>query len=162
MRWLRSPFVGKSCLALFLALATFNVGCRGEIFNPSDTSPTQSLSAPTSVVAYHADHLGSPVLLTDLAGAIVQRMAYSPYGEAGGQMFVNGSSQPLPLDQLRFGFTGQEYDSESGLLYFKARYFDPKVGRFLSGDPELWGQKPGKTFKRTLKSTQAMNAYAYV
>src|SRR5262249_18756836 len=32
-------------------------------------------------------------------------------------------------------FTGREFDSESGLLYYRARYYDPKIGRFISEDP---------------------------
>ena len=36
---------------------------------------------------------------------------------------------------IPFGFTGHEYDSESGLYYMKGRYYDPEVGRFLSPDP---------------------------
>ncbi len=34
-----------------------------------------------------------------------------------------------------YGFTGREYDAESGLYYYRARYYDPQVGRFISRDP---------------------------
>jgi RHS repeat-associated protein len=38
-----------------------------------------------------------------------------------------------------YGYTGQEYDEEAGLLYLRARYYDPHIGRFLSADP-FWGR----------------------
>ncbi len=34
-----------------------------------------------------------------------------------------------------FRYTGREYDAESGLYYYRARYYDPALGRFLSEDP---------------------------
>lgn len=34
-----------------------------------------------------------------------------------------------------FGFHGREYDQESGLYYFRARYYDPNAGRFVQSDP---------------------------
>jgi RHS repeat-associated protein len=36
-----------------------------------------------------------------------------------------------------YGYTGQEYDAEAGLLYLRARYYDPHMGRFISADPFL-------------------------
>ncbi len=35
-----------------------------------------------------------------------------------------------------FAFTGREWDPETNLYYYRARYYDPKIGRFLSEDPE--------------------------
>jgi RHS repeat-associated protein len=39
----------------------------------------------------------------------------------------------------RFGFTGREYDSQTGLYYYRARYYDPAQGRFISEDPMRFG-----------------------
>ncbi len=36
------------------------------------------------------------------------------------------------------GYTGREMDGETGLIYYRARYYDPKVGRFISEDPVRW------------------------
>ena len=35
----------------------------------------------------------------------------------------------------KFGYTGHQMDRESGLIYFKARYYDPELGRFITQDP---------------------------
>ncbi len=72
----------------------------------------------------HQNRLGSVVAVTDSAGTIVERHTYSPYGESG------GSPSGFP-----FRFTGQKLDAETGLYYYKARYYDPEVGRFLQTDP---------------------------
>ena len=38
-----------------------------------------------------------------------------------------------------YGYTGREFDPERGLLYYRVRYYDPKIGRFLSEDPIGFG-----------------------
>jgi RHS repeat-associated protein len=50
--------------------------------------------------------------------------------------FGNSTASPAyNLDNLRFQYTGRENDSETGLYYYRARYYDPATGRFLSEDP---------------------------
>jgi RHS repeat-associated protein len=77
------------------------------------------------VVYYVPDHLGSPSVVTDASGAVVEESVLYPYG----------------MDRSRIGsyaadyrFTGKEPDEESGLHYFGARYYDSIVGRFVSVD----------------------------
>ncbi|MFA6498365.1 MAG: RHS repeat-associated core domain-containing protein, partial [Desulfurivibrionaceae bacterium] len=75
---------------------------------------------------FHADGLGSIVNLTDQRGRVVQSYEYSSFGrmkEQGGEV-----KQP-------YGYTGREWDKELGLYYYRARYYDPKGGRFISKDP---------------------------
>jgi RHS repeat-associated protein len=43
-------------------------------------------------------------------------------------------SQTNPID-LRFAYTGREWDGETGQYYYRARYYDAAVGRFISEDP---------------------------
>ncbi len=79
-----------------------------------------------TVTALHTDHLGSVQAMT-VAGTLVQRITYRPYGERLATTSTVG--QPR-------GFTGQEQDA-TGLLYLHARYYDPMLGRFLSPDPTI-------------------------
>jgi RHS repeat-associated protein len=72
----------------------------------------------------HADALSSVQLTTDSSGAEVGTTSYDAFGAIRSQTGV----------QLPFGFTGQQQDGESGLIYLRARYYDPKTGRFLSKD----------------------------
>ena len=74
---------------------------------------------------YLFDGLGSVADLTTLAGGIQARYQYDAFGNFRAQ---GGSSFN------RFSFTGHEQDSETGLYYFKARFYDPDIGRFLSQD----------------------------
>jgi RHS repeat-associated protein len=73
---------------------------------------------------YHADALGSVLKMTNASGSVTHEYRYDAYGgiEAGSA-------------QGGFSFTGREWDPESGLFYYRARYFDPTIGRFISEDP---------------------------
>ncbi len=59
---------------------------------------------------------------------------YDSFGNNAGPNYTN-------LDNLRFQYTGRENDSETGLYYYRARYYDPTAGRFLSEDPIGFGGK---------------------
>jgi RHS repeat-associated protein len=80
-------------------------------------------SSPAGVLYSLQDHLGSVAALTDTGGNVVERQQYEPFGRS------NGSSL------TRFGFTGRERDSATGLLNYRARWYDSQQGRFLSEDP---------------------------
>jgi RHS repeat-associated protein len=73
---------------------------------------------------FHADALGSVVKHTNQAGAIVHQYRYDAWGS-----IELGATEP------GHAFTGREWDAETGLYYYRARYYDPKIGRFLSEDP---------------------------
>ncbi|MFO0697903.1 MAG: RHS repeat-associated core domain-containing protein [Nitrospira sp.] len=75
---------------------------------------------------YHQDGLGSVTELTDSAGATVKGYSYDAYG--------NILESPGTLEQP-YTYTGRELDSESGLYYYRARYYDATTGRFLQKDP---------------------------
>ncbi len=80
------------------------------------------VSAAGGLTFLHANHQGSVLAVTDGAGAVTNKNAYGPFGEGA----PTGTT---------FGYTGQRYDSESGFLYFKRRYYDSATGRFLQPDP---------------------------
>ncbi|MFH1648924.1 MAG: RHS repeat-associated core domain-containing protein [Candidatus Woesearchaeota archaeon] len=93
---------------------------------------TQNTAVPVFI---HADYLGSTRLLTDEKGTASNSFISSPFGET--------LSTSPSADSSRFLFTGKELD-ESGLQYFGARYYDARIGRFVSSDPiggvgELYG-----------------------
>jgi RHS repeat-associated protein len=75
---------------------------------------------------YEADGLGTVTSLTNTAGVLAKTYSYDSFGK------VLGSSGTVSNP---YGFTGRESDSETGLMYYRARYYDPQIGRFLSEDP---------------------------
>jgi len=79
---------------------------------------------------YHYDALGSCVAMTNSAGNVTQLYEYSVYG----QVAASDESHPN-----RFMFTGREFDKDTGLYYYRARYYHPEIGRFLQTDPIGYG-----------------------
>ena len=75
---------------------------------------------------YQADGLGSITSLSTTAGTVSDSFAYDSFGNVTSS--TGSFSQP-------FRYTGREWDGETGLYYYRARYFDPSSGRFLSEDP---------------------------
>ncbi|MBI5748484.1 MAG: hypothetical protein HZA00_05105 [Nitrospinae bacterium] len=92
---------------------------------------------------YHFDGLGSVTALTDAKGKVVQRYDYDSFGN----LKHHGHKVKQP-----YTYTAREYDRETGLYYYRARYYDPKMGRFISKDPF-----PGLT-----NLPQTLNHYSYV
>ena len=75
---------------------------------------------------YQADGLGSITSLSSGAGALAQTYTFDSFGN---QTASSGSlTNP-------FQYTGRESDPETGLYYYRARYYDPKIGRFIGEDP---------------------------
>jgi len=75
---------------------------------------------------YHADGLGSITSLSNSSGSIAQTYTFDSFGN---QTASSGSlTNP-------FQYTGREFDSETSLYYYRARYYDQTVGRFLREDP---------------------------
>jgi RHS repeat-associated protein len=77
----------------------------------------------TTLSYFGQNHLGSTTALTDSKGALVERERYDTYGKTAGSA------------KTRYGFTGRERDSLTGLMYYPARFYDPQLGRFISEDP---------------------------
>jgi RHS repeat-associated protein len=84
-------------------------------------------SSGGTVAWYGADRLGSVIGLVDATGAPLDTIVYDAYG--------NRTSESSPANGDRYGFTGRELDSVTGLQYNRARWFDPKTGRWTSQDP---------------------------
>ncbi len=77
---------------------------------------------------YHSDHLGSSSLITNLDGEVVQHVEYVPFGE----VFIEERNNTWNTPYL---FNAKELDEETGLYYYGARYYDPRISLWLSTDP---------------------------
>jgi RHS repeat-associated protein len=75
---------------------------------------------------YHADGLGSIRRLTDESGNITDGYTYSAFGA----VLSHAGADPQP-----YAFTGEPLDLNSGFQYHRARWMDPRVGRFVGMDP---------------------------
>ncbi|MBI4847658.1 MAG: RHS repeat-associated core domain-containing protein [Nitrospirae bacterium] len=92
-------------------------------------------TAVEKTVWYHENARGDTVVLSDKDGNITAKIAYSAYGEAY-KIGENGELENLEgEDSLVYGFQGRQIDEETGLFYFRNRYYEPKAGRFISRDP---------------------------
>ena len=77
---------------------------------------------------YHPDHLGSSSYITDREGRITQHTEYIAFGEV---LFEEHSTSKI----MPYLFNGKELDTETGLYYYGARYYDPRVSPWLNVDP---------------------------
>ncbi len=105
---------------------------------------------------FSKDHLGSSTLISDAGGMLIQHIQYAPFGESWVDMRKEDFATP-------YRFTGKEQDCETGLYYYGARYYDSRLGRFLSVDP-LADQFPSHspynyTFNNPLKYTDPTGMY---
>lgn len=89
---------------------------------------------------YQNDNLGSPAVVTNKAGEVVWKTDYRPFGETLNEEGDN-----------KLKYNSKEEDN-TGLLYYGARYYNPRIGRFITAD----------TVKGRLVDTQSQNRYAYV
>ncbi|HSS18625.1 MAG TPA: RHS repeat-associated core domain-containing protein [Pyrinomonadaceae bacterium] len=91
--------------------------------NPGIDNHLRQTSATTGTAYYLTDHLGSTAALTDNNAGLLEQLNYDSFGNS------NGSSR------TRYTYTGRERDPDTGLLHYRARFYDPQIGRFISEDP---------------------------
>src|SRR5438309_7119113 len=97
---------------------------------------TQNIDEPLAMLRsgatsyFHADGLGSVTSLSSSAGSIANTYTYDSFGK----LTASTGSLVNP-----FQYTARESDTESGLYYYRARYYDPTAGRFISEDPNDQG-----------------------
>jgi len=109
-------------------IANLLTGSVDEYFARSDSSGTSNILS---------DVLGSTIALTDASGNSTAQYSYGPYGPISISGITNNS----------YTYTGREIDG-LGLYFYRARYYDPRTGRFLGEDPEGF-------------SGSGLNLYAY-
>ena len=90
---------------------------------------------------YHSDALGSTRVVTDDAGNPVSAYNYDGYGSIRAQAGEGGS----------FTFTGEQLDTETSMVFLRARYYDPQAGRFLQRD----------SFEGRPTDPRTLNRYGY-
>ena len=102
------------------------------------------ISSVEGTMYYHKDHLGSSVVMTDEDGFEVaaETTDYRPFGS---------QRTTTPNAENVYKFTDQELDAESGLYNYKARLYDPVIGRFIGPDP----------FVQAPFDPQTLNRYSY-
>ena len=88
---------------------------------------------------FHPDHLGSSNYITNFVGEVSQHSEYFAFGETFIEEHKDSHNSP-------YKFNGKELDEESGLYYYGARYYDPRISIWASVDPLM---------------EQTMSAYGY-
>ena len=89
---------------------------------------------------FHNDHLGSTSVVTNSSGSLVETTKYDPWGKIN----VGGTSS-------KFLYTGQENDTETGLHYYNARYYNADIRRFTQPDDII----------QDVYNPQSLNRYSY-
>ncbi|MBL8891006.1 MAG: RHS repeat-associated core domain-containing protein [Planctomycetaceae bacterium] len=103
---------------------------------PLSSSCTSHRSAKlkTSNPCNHRIQQYSIIGLTNAAGTIVERYSYTAYGTLG-IYAANGTVRTTSTYANRYTYTGREYDADLNLYHFRARWYDPATGGFISSDP---------------------------
>jgi RHS repeat-associated protein len=76
---------------------------------------------------YLTDRLGTVRDIANTSGTVIDHLAYDGFGKV--------TSETSPANGDRFKFTSREHDAETGLYYYRARYYDAVPGRFIAQDP---------------------------
>ena len=86
---------------------------------------------------FHRDRLGNITEITDFEGAVIQSYVYDAFGNVTIYNKNGNEITPSSANYLEtpYAFTGRELDPETGLYFYRARYYDSNTGRFLSEDP---------------------------
>lgn len=128
---------GKTLFHVFVGssqVATFEAG-----------SPLDGGSDTNKVGYYYCeDSLNTSSALSDSDHNQIEVNVYYPFGRTQ-------TASPQASFQVSRRFTGQVFDSESGLYYYNARYYDPELGRFIQPDPRI----------QDLSNPQSYNRYSY-
>lgn len=104
------------------------VSLLGKVIFASAFSLAFASVAHSQVTYLHSNPMGSIVAATNEQGQQVWVKDYTPYG-------IESQTGEAAGSGINRGFATHELDRESGLVYMKARYYDPVVGRFYSRDP---------------------------
>jgi RHS repeat-associated protein len=108
--------------------------------------------ASAATTFYHHDVLGTTLAQTDESGNVTWWANYYPYGSK------HEGNSPDTRPQR---YTGKEFEDETGLYYFGARYYNPTIARFVSIDPVRAVEQNSKINQEILQNPQRANLYSY-
>ncbi|MCU0433288.1 MAG: FG-GAP-like repeat-containing protein [Bacteroidia bacterium] len=117
---------------------------KSSVFAQVFSGPTIASVASPGSLFFHQDQVTSTSITTGGTGALSAQVTYSAFGQV---MLISGQ------DNFTNKFTGRQYDYNSGLYYYNARYYDPLLCRFITPDSQLGSE---------LTSADVMNRYAYL
>ena len=112
---------GSMEVAQAKAMAANAAGAKANNFHDADTYEKMQFY-------YHPDHLGSSSYITNLDGEVAQHIEYVPFGE----VFIEERNNTWNTPYL---FNAKEFDEETGLYYYGARYYEPRLSLWMSTDP---------------------------
>jgi RHS repeat-associated protein len=102
----------------------------------ADGYPIEQINSSAGTVTYlHHDQQGSTRLLTGATGAVEGKCTYGAYGTST----CEGTASPL-------GYDGQYTEADTGLIYLRARYYDPATAQFVSVDARLMETNAAYTY----------------
>jgi RHS repeat-associated protein len=123
-----------------------NDGTNSYIYGPGGLPVEQIKGEGASAIVYlHHDEQGSTRLLTNEEGKEVGAETYDAYGNVIG---ATGATSPL-------GYDGQYTEADTGLIYLRARYYDPATAQFLSVDPAALVTQAPYTYARDTPVSQS-------
>jgi RHS repeat-associated protein len=132
------------------------------LFLFSPFSSVFAINSINSTIFNHADQLGSSSIETNAAGQIVESLDYYPFGSV--RLDEKTSSY-----EDNHKYTSKELDEETNLYYYGARYYNGKIGRFVSEDPAYLAvgdnkrleEETGLRLDKYLQNSQNLNSYSY-
>ncbi|MBZ0166522.1 MAG: RHS repeat-associated core domain-containing protein, partial [Candidatus Omnitrophica bacterium] len=95
-----------------------------------------TMTRSSTTYYYLTDGLGSVRQLANASGTIVESYDYDPYGQVTiyNSSLTDITSSGSGIDNP-YMFTGRRLDEETGIYHYRARQYDPAIGRFLQRDP---------------------------
>ncbi len=124
----------------------------GNLYEIEDTRKTRNIFLGSTRIAavtgaevdfYHMDHLGSANVISDATGASRSLSEYDPFGKLS-RFERTGAKIKTGWEY----FNDKPFDDETGLIFYGARYYDPKLGRFITPDTVVQAPSNPQTLSR--------------
>jgi len=112
------------------------------------------IGTETSIIYHHEDHLWWASVDTTSTWSLAFAVDYAPFGAERVTEQYGDYANP-------YLFGGKELDTESELQYFEARYYDNRIGRFVSQDVVFWEIGQTERGRALMADPQQLNAYAF-